>query len=113
MPSWCYPPAERLVGQPVLFGDGGGVGEPVSGPSGDLVCPHGRIFRDDGAGQADGGRPSDASSSTNVTHTHSRPSSMILSSTLVPRNTASCSVVDVKISFMTMMLLAVARSRTS
>src|SRR6266700_3793048 len=57
MPSWCYPPAERLVGQAVLFGDGGGVGEPVRGSSGDLVCTHGRILQDDGAYQADGGGP--------------------------------------------------------
>ena len=54
---------------------------------------------------------SDANSSTNVTQTHNRSIAMIFAAIFLLRTTASRNVVDVKISFMMMMLFGVARSR--
>jgi len=57
--------------------------------------------------------PNAASSSTNVTQTHSRSSSTIPSKTFRPRKIASSTVVEVKISFMMTTLRGVAWSRIS
>ena len=46
----------------------------------------------------------EANSSTNVTQTHSKSSSIILSINFVLKNISSLSVVEVKISFMTMIV---------
>ena len=55
----------------------------------------------------------DANSSTNVTHTHSNPSSMISSITFSLKKVSSWIVVEVKISFMMMIERGVARLRMS
>ena len=57
--------------------------------------------------------PSVESSSTNVTKTHSAPRSMICLTTSLPTSTASCSVVEPKLSFMISTLAPVACSRIS
>ena len=54
---------------------------------------------------------SEASSSTNVTYTQSRSRAIIRCITSVPRNSASSSVVEVKLSFMITTLRPVARAR--
>ena len=52
-----------------------------------------------------------ASSSMNVTQTHNESNSLIFSITFLLKKMASCSVVEVKISFITMILFDVAWSR--